>query len=96
MARTSWRWLGSNWANSPGPPLTGSPPGSLSSTAPLDDDQPGALVDLVLVECLAGGKLDRDRATLVRRDEHLGLVRLDVDAIQVPGLHARGGTLSTE
>ena len=34
----------------------------------VDDDQPGPLVDLVLVELLAGGELDRDRASLLGRD----------------------------
>src|SRR5829696_5193972 len=55
----------------------------------LGDDKPGTLVDLMLVEGLAGRDLDHDRAALLLGDEHLGLVRLDVQRIEVPGLHSR-------
>ena len=86
VARTSWRSAGSNSASRPAPPLTDSPPGSVTSTAPLDDEQPGPLVDLVLVERLAGRQLDHDRAPLLLGVEHLRLVGLDVERVEVPGL----------
>ena len=60
MARTSRRSLGSNSASSPGPPLT--VPAAVHLDRPGHHHQPGALVHLVLVEPLAGWKLDHDRA----------------------------------
>src|SRR4051794_38890241 len=60
-----------------------------------DDDEMGALVDLVVLELLAGGQVQRDRSRLATaRVEDLRLVRLDVEAGQVPVLHAAGKTTS--
>ena len=43
---------------------------------------------LVLLEPLAGGQVDRDHARLVVRAKHLGLMRLNVERGDVPGVHA--------
>ena len=47
-----------------------------SRPGPDDDQQPGALVDLVLLQALAGREVDHDHAALVVGGEHLGVVRL--------------------
>src|SRR3954463_11518507 len=60
-----------------------------------DDDEVGALVHLVVLELLAGREMERDRACLAApRVEDLRLVRLDVEAGEVPVLHAAGKTTS--
>src|SRR3954447_868597 len=60
-----------------------------------DDDEVGALVHLVVLELLAGGRGERDGARLAAaRVEDLGLVRRDVEAGEVPVLHAAGKTTS--
>ena len=46
-----------------------------------DDDQPGALVDLVVVEALARRQVDEDRARVVVRLEDLGVTRLRVELV---------------
>src|SRR5215217_6075898 len=56
------------------------------------DDEPGALVDLVLLEALSGRQVDRDHARLGIAAKHRGLVRFDVERGDVPGLHAREDT----
>src|SRR5215208_2223188 len=52
-------------------------------------DHPRALVDLVLLETLAGRKVDRDHARLRVASQHVRMVWLDVQRGDVPGLHAR-------
>src|SRR3954451_9971584 len=60
-----------------------------------DDDEVRALVHLVILELLAGREVERDRARLAAaRVEDLRLVRLDVEAGEVPVLHAAGKTTS--
>src|SRR3954470_5929526 len=60
-----------------------------------DDDEVGALVDLMVLELLAGRVVERDRARLAAaRVEELGVVGLDAEAGQVPVLHAAGKTTS--
>src|SRR4051794_41131570 len=57
------------------------------------DDHVGALVDLVLLQRLAGGELDQDRPRLPPgRVQDLRLMRLDVERAQIPVLHARQRT----
>src|SRR5215210_1214844 len=53
-------------------------------------DDPCALVDLVLLEPLAGRQVDGDHAHLRVAAEHRRLVRFHVERGDVPGLHARG------
>ena len=54
----------------------------------VDDDQVGALVDLMVLERLAGGEVQHDRARLAPRGvQDQRLVRLDGEAAQVPVLH---------
>ena len=47
----------------------------------------GTLVDLMLLELLAGWEQDRDRAGLLVAAQHLRLVDLDLQRRDVPGLH---------
>src|SRR5207247_153563 len=54
----------------------------------LHDDQLRALVDLMLLQRLARGQLDDDRAALPLGLQHGGLVRRDLHRAQVPALHA--------
>ena len=51
------------------------------------DDQPGALVDLMLLQFLAGLQVERDRAALVRCRKDLRLLRLNIEGPQVPAVH---------
>src|SRR3954470_8906632 len=54
----------------------------------VDHDEIGVLVDLVLLELLAGGQMDGDRpggAVIGAKD--LRLVRLNVERADVPGVH---------
>src|SRR5215212_9188315 len=54
----------------------------------LDDHQIRVLVDLVLLELLAGGQTDRDRSSrTVVGPKDLRLVRLNVERADVPGVH---------
>src|SRR5215207_11362755 len=53
------------------------------------DHHPGPLVDLVLLKAFAGRQVDRDHARLWVAPQHLGLVWLNVQRSNVPGLHAR-------
>src|SRR5215218_6939039 len=59
----------------------------------VDDHEVGALVDLMVLELLAGRQMQRDGARLpadgVQDDR---AVRLDVDAAQIPVLHASDAT----
>src|SRR5215213_6048654 len=55
-------------------------------------DEPGTLVDLVLLEPLPGRKVEGDHARLGVAAKHLRLVRFNVDRGDVPGLHAREDT----
>src|ERR671911_1709783 len=55
-----------------------------------DDDQPRALVHLVLVERLAGGKLDRYRPALFGGGQDLRMAGLDGKLGEVPALHQAG------
>src|SRR5437763_367136 len=55
---------------------------------PVHHPQPGALVDLMLLEPLAPGQEDEDRPALALGMQDLGLMGLDVHAPQVPTLHA--------
>ena len=91
MARTSWRSCGSKTAAKPGPPRTALARVDLDLA--VDHDQVRALVHLVVLQRLAGGQLDRDRARLSARGvQDLRLMRLDVERAQVPVLHGRGRT----
>src|SRR5215210_7090258 len=59
----------------------------------LHHDEMGALVDLVVLQRLAGGQEQRDGARLAaRRIQDRGAVRLDGVRAQVPVLHARDAT----
>src|SRR5215217_178596 len=61
----------------------------------LDDDEMGALVHLVILQLLTGRQVQRDRARLATAGvEDLRLVRLDVEAGEIPVLHAAGKTTS--
>ena len=54
----------------------------------VDDDQVGALVDLMVLERFARGEVQDDRARLAPRGvQDQRLVRLDGKAAQVPVLH---------
>ena len=56
----------------------------------VDDDEMRALVDLVVLQALAGGQVDGDRPRLAaRRVQDLRLMRLHVERAQVPVLHGR-------
>src|SRR5205823_292530 len=57
------------------------------------DDQPRPLVDLVLLQHLAGRERDDDRAALALGLEHLGLVGGHVERAQVPVAHGGHPTL---
>jgi hypothetical protein len=58
----------------------------------VDHDKVRPLVDLVVLEALAGGQVDGDRPRLAaRRVQDLRLVRLHVERAEVPVLH-RGGS----
>src|SRR5680860_1676598 len=54
---------------------------------PGNDDEPGALVHLVLLKALAGREVDRDRAPLFGGGQHLRLAGLELERRRVPGLH---------
>jgi hypothetical protein len=59
----------------------------------VDDEQVGALVDLVVLELLARRQVQRDGARLAAGGvEDDRVVRLDGEAAQVPGLHASDAT----
>src|SRR3954464_5113234 len=50
-------------------------------------EQVGPLVDAVLLELLARREVDRDHPGLAVGAQHLGLVRLHVERVDVPGVH---------
>src|SRR5207248_10483413 len=52
-----------------------------------DDQEPGALVDLMLLQALPSRKVDDDRPPLDLGFQHLGLVRLNIQRRDVPALH---------
>ena len=87
VARTSWRSAGAKIVKKPGPGGHGALVVADLDLA-LDDDEVGALVDLVVLELIAGGQIDDDRARLAARGaQDDGVARLNVDAAQVPVLH---------
>src|ERR1041384_1652921 len=53
----------------------------------VDDDDPSALVHLVLLQRLPGGKVEDDRASVVCGGEDLRLMRYRLDRLQVPVPH---------
>ena len=59
----------------------------LDLNRPRDDEQPGAFVNLVLLEALARGKLNCDRPTLFLRVEDGRVVGLHVQRRDVPAPH---------
>ena len=63
--------------------------GAVDLDLAVDDDDVGALVDLVVLQALAGREVDDDRPRLAARGvQDCGLVRRDVERAQVPVLHA--------
>jgi hypothetical protein len=53
----------------------------------VDDEQPGTLVHLMLLELLALGQVDDDRAPLGLGVEDLRRVRLHLQLVEVPAVH---------
>ena len=71
------RSFGSKCESSPAPPETEPPSCEIVDLA-RDDDHVRALVDLMRLQLLAGGQLDRDRAGLGVGAQHLRMVSLDL------------------
>ncbi len=86
-ACTSCRSSGSKIARSPGPPAAHFPSGVLMLDLTVDHQHPGPLVHLVLLQLLALGQVDDDRAALGLRVQHLRLARLHRQLVEVPALH---------
>ena len=90
-ACTSWRSAGIEDRQQAGAARGRFATGVLISTFPSNDQHPGALVDLVLRELLALRQVDHDRPALGLGIEHLGLMRGDLEFVQVPALHRHAG-----
>src|SRR5215210_1404491 len=79
----------------PGPPGDALTVVALDLDLAVDHDQVGALVDLMVLQLLAGRQVQGDRARLAARGvQDLRLVRLDAEAREVPVLHAGAKTTS--
>jgi CMP/dCMP kinase len=72
----------------PGRALGGVAIGRGDPDDPIDHQHPGPLVHLVLLQLLALRQVDQDRAALGFGVQHLRLMRLDPELVQVPAVHA--------
>jgi hypothetical protein len=61
----------------------------------LNDSDPGALVNLMVCEYLARGKVKRNGASLLTRRQDLRTVRSEIAAFEIPDVHPTGQCCSS-